>query len=91
MMPSDPTIHDVIALNDEAIAALSFEQALAHLESIIAQLETGEMTLEESINLYATGTQLRQHCEERLNAARLRVEQMTPSAAETPIPHAADL
>ncbi len=58
------------------IAALSFEQALAELEQIVAKLESGQAPLEQSIELYARGALLKAHCETRLDAARLRVEKI---------------
>ena len=57
-------------------AALSFEQALAELEKIVAQLESGQAPLEESIALYERGARLKAHCEARLEAARLKVEKI---------------
>jgi exodeoxyribonuclease VII small subunit len=67
-MPADAPADD--------IAALSFEQALAELERIVAQLESGQAPLEESISLYERGARLKAHCEGRLEAARLRVEKI---------------
>lgn len=58
------------------IAALSFEQALSELEKIVAQLESGQAPLEESIALYERGARLKAHCEARLEAARLKVEKI---------------
>lgn len=58
------------------ISALSFEQALAELESIVSQLESGQAPLEQSIELYERGAQLKAHCEARLNDAKLRVEKI---------------
>ncbi len=58
------------------IAALSFEQALAELEQIVGRLESGQAELEQSIELYSRGAQLKQHCESRLSQARLRVERI---------------
>ncbi|HYF22129.1 MAG TPA: exodeoxyribonuclease VII small subunit [Caulobacteraceae bacterium] len=58
------------------IAGLSFEAALAELEKIVAQLESGQAPLEESITLYERGALLKAHCEERLKAAQLRVEKI---------------
>lgn len=60
-----------------AIADLSFEQAMQQLESVVARLEHGEATLEESITLYERGAALREHCEARLKAAEERVEKIT--------------
>ena len=58
------------------IEALSFEQALAELESIVARLESGQAPLEQSIQMYERGALLKAHCEKRLEAARLRVEKI---------------
>jgi exodeoxyribonuclease VII small subunit len=58
------------------IASLSFEQALAELEAIVQKLESGQTALEESIAMYERGARLKAHCEQRLEAARLRVEKI---------------
>ena len=58
------------------LAVLSFEQALAELERIVGQLESGQAPLEESIALYERGARLKAHCEARLEAARLKVEKI---------------
>ena len=58
------------------IAALSFEQALAELEKIVGELESGQAPLERSIEVYERGALLKAHCENKLEAARLRVEKI---------------
>lgn len=63
------------ALPDE-IQAMSFEQAMAALEEVVARLEGGEVGLEESIEMYARGDLLRQHCESKLKAAEERIEKI---------------
>ncbi|MDO8289877.1 MAG: exodeoxyribonuclease VII small subunit [Parvibaculum sp.] len=67
-----------IAKNE--IEGLSFEDALAQLEKIVAQLESGNAALEDSISLYERGTALKAHCETRLKAAEAKVEKITLSA-----------
>lgn len=59
---------------DARIAALSFEDALRELESVVHRLESGEATLDESIRLYEQGDRLRRRCAERLDEAQARVE-----------------
>lgn len=59
------------------IASLSFEQALAQLEQIVGQLESGQAELERSIELYERGARLKAHCEARLRQAQLKVEKIT--------------
>jgi exodeoxyribonuclease VII small subunit len=66
------------------IAGLSFEQALAELERIVSQLESGQAPLEQSIELYERGALLKAHCESRLEAARLRVEKIVMGAGGVP-------
>lgn len=66
------------------IASLSFEQALQELEQIVARLESGQAPLEDSIRLYERGAALKAHCEQRLEAARLRVEKIVVGAGGAP-------
>ena len=59
------------------VAQLSFEEALAELESIVQKLERGQLDLESSLMAYERGTALRQHCTEKLRQVQLRVEKLT--------------
>jgi exodeoxyribonuclease VII small subunit len=61
---------------DSNLSALSFEQALAELEKIVAQLERGDVALEDSIRMYERGAALKAHCEAKLKDAQLKVEQI---------------
>ncbi len=63
------------------IAKLSFEVALSQLEEIVRYLESGEAELENRIDLYERGNQLKAHCEARLQAAQAKVEKITLSAS----------
>lgn len=56
--------------------ALSFEEALSELEAIVQQLEGGSVSLDKAIEAYARGMVLKQHCQARLEEARLKVEQI---------------
>ena len=58
------------------LSSLSFEQALAELEAIVQELESGQAPLEKSIEMYERGARLKAHCEARLEAARLKVEKI---------------
>jgi exodeoxyribonuclease VII small subunit len=68
---------------DEDIQAMSFEQAMTELESIVDRLETGDVALEESIEIYQRGSQLRAFCEEKLKSAQARIEKITGNGAAT--------
>lgn len=58
------------------IATLSFEAALAELETIVRQLEAGQVPLDATIGLYERATMLRQHCDTRLKDAEMRIERI---------------
>ncbi len=58
--------------------ALSFEDALGELETIVRNLETGKAPLEDSIALYERGMSLKDHCEAKLRAAKAKIEKITP-------------
>ena len=65
-------------MSDQAqtIGELSFEQALKRLEEIVRKLESGEASLDESIELYGEGDRLKQQCEARLQAAQAKIEKI---------------
>jgi len=58
------------------IAAMSFEDALAELEGIVRRLEGGKIKLDEAIQSYERGAQLKRHCEQKLNEAQQRVDRI---------------
>jgi exodeoxyribonuclease VII small subunit len=55
-------------------AQLSFEAALKQLETIVHRLESGDASLEDSIDLYTQGQALKAHCEKKLADATARIE-----------------
>ena len=55
---------------------LSFEDGMKRLEEIINDLESGNVELEHAIELYTEGIKLQEHCENKLNNAKLRVEKI---------------
>ena len=66
------------------ISALTFEAAMAELEKVVRDLESGNVELEKSITLYERGAALKAHCEAKLKAAEERVEKITLNAAGAP-------
>ena len=58
------------------IAAMSFEDALAELEGIVRRLESGQVKLDDAIQSYERGAQLKRHCETKLNEAQQRVDRI---------------
>ncbi|HXX12910.1 MAG TPA: exodeoxyribonuclease VII small subunit [Burkholderiales bacterium] len=53
---------------------VSFEQALAELEAIVARMETGELSLEQSLTAYKRGATLLQYCQTALKDAQQQVK-----------------
>ncbi len=51
----------------------SFEKALAELESIVARMEDGGLSLEQSLAAHKRGLELAKQCRERLDAAQQQV------------------
>lgn len=52
----------------------SFESSLEALEQIVRQLETGDLPLEKSLELFEQGIRLSRECQERLSQAERRIE-----------------
>ena len=66
-----------MARGDNAdVKKMSFEEALAALESIVQDLEGGDVPLDQSIAIYERGEALKKHCGELLKAAEDRVEKI---------------
>ncbi len=68
----------------DQIADMSFEEAMQALEKIVSSLETGDAALEDSINLYTRGTELKRHCEEKLKDAQTKIEKITLGTDNAP-------
>jgi exodeoxyribonuclease VII small subunit len=60
--------------NNKDIAAMSYEQARDELVRVVAELETGSTSLEESMRLWERGEALADRCEQWLSGARDQLE-----------------
>lgn len=58
------------------ITDLSFEEAMAELESVVRQLEGGKIKLEEAVSVYERGVLLKKHCEEKLKQAKSKIDKL---------------
>ncbi|GAB3251689.1 exodeoxyribonuclease VII small subunit [Arthrobacter pigmenti] len=56
------------------VAELSYEQAREELIAVVGKLETGGITLEDSLALWERGEALAQRCEQWLEGARKRLD-----------------
>ncbi|MAL78113.1 MAG: exodeoxyribonuclease VII small subunit [Sneathiella sp.] len=69
---SDPNSQKV----PDDIAKMSFEEALRELEQIVEKLDSGQVDLDQSIDIYTRGSLLKAHCEARLRNAQERVDKI---------------
>ncbi len=60
----------------------TFEAGLQQLESIVKEMETGELPLERAITLFEQGMKLSEACRKQLEEAETRVEILTRRAGE---------
>jgi exodeoxyribonuclease VII small subunit len=56
---------------------LSYEQAIAELESVVAALETGDHPLDAALALYERGQALARHCARLLDQAELKIQSLS--------------
>jgi exodeoxyribonuclease VII small subunit len=59
----------------------TFEERLTRLEEIVEKLESGEVGLDESMNLYAEGAALIRECRRTLGEAEKRISKLTEAAS----------
>jgi exodeoxyribonuclease VII small subunit len=70
-------------------APLSFEESMAELEQLVAQMEAGELPLEASVAAYKRGSELVKYCSMQLEKVEGQVkilegEMLKPFVAESP-------
>lgn len=65
------------------INELSFEAAYARMAEVIEQLESGELSLEASVELYEQGRKLAAHCQQLLDQAELRIKRIAADGSLT--------
>ena len=59
------------------VEQMSFEDAIRELETVVGQLERGDVALDESIALYERGAALKTRCEAKLKEAEEKVAKIT--------------
>lgn len=65
---------------DEQVAELGYEQARDELTEVVRALESGGLSLDESVALWERGEALARRCEEQLAGARERVQKVLDAA-----------
>jgi exodeoxyribonuclease VII small subunit len=79
-----------LPVNQPSNQPASFEEAMAELEQLVAQMEAGELPLEASVAAYKRGSELVKYCAAQLDKvdSQVRVlegEMLKPFAAEAAI------
>jgi len=69
-----------LASADPAISNLGYEDAMKQLESIVDQLESGAISLEDSLKAFERGRALSNHCRGILDNATKRIQTLTADA-----------
>jgi exodeoxyribonuclease VII small subunit len=62
-------------------AEMKFEDALKKVEKIVADLESGDLSLDDSLKKYEEGVKLAQFCSKKLESARKKVEMLVKSGS----------
>ena len=63
--------------NENEFSKISFEEALEKLEEIVKDLESGTVSLDDSVKYYEEGSKLMRFCEKKLTDARMKVEKIS--------------
>jgi exodeoxyribonuclease VII small subunit len=72
-------------MTDRPVSEMSFEEAMKELETVVAQLERGDVALDQSISLYERGAELKKRCETKLKEAEEKVAAITLDGEGQPV------
>lgn len=61
-------------MTSQSTSPSNYEAAVAELEQIVAQMESGELTLDASLSAYQRGAQLVKQCRQQLDSAQQQVQ-----------------
>ena len=63
----------------DSLEKMTFEEAIKELEKLVDSLDKGDISLDEAIAAYDRGSQLKDHCQKKLNEAKMKVETIQSS------------
>ena len=72
-----PTKKNPESADQAAATQIDFESALAELESLVEKMETGELSLEASLEAFERGVKLTRDCQGALRKAELRIQTLS--------------
>ena len=66
-------------MSNDQLKKMTFEDAMKELENLVDSLDKGDVSLDEAIAAYDRGSQLKDHCQKKLNEAKMKVETIQSS------------
>ena len=72
---------------NDSIEKMTFEDAMKELEKLVDSLDKGDVSLDEAISAYDRGAQLKDHCQKKLNEAKMKVETIQSLGDSNVIPN----
>ncbi len=66
-------------MSSNELEKMNFEDAMKELENLVDSLDKGDVSLDEAIAAYDRGSQLKDHCQKKLNEAKMKVETIQSS------------
>ena len=66
-------------MSNDILEKMNFEEAIKELENLVDSLDKGDVSLDEAIAAYDRGSQLKDHCQKKLNEAKMKVETIQSS------------
>ena len=72
---------------NDLLEKMTFEEAMKELEILVDALDKGDVSLDEAIAAYDRGSQLKDHCQKKLNEAKMKVETIQSSGDNKVIPN----
>ena len=74
-------------MGNNPLEKMTFEDAMKELENLVDSLDKGDVSLDEAIAAYDRGSQLKDHCQKKLNEAKMKVETIQSSGDSNVVPN----
>ena len=74
-------------MDNNPLEKMTFEDAMKELENLVDSLDKGDVSLDEAIAAYDRGSQLKDHCQKKLNEAKMKVETIQSSGDSNVVPN----
>lgn len=69
-------------MSEKETENLRFEEAFSQLQDLVRQLESGQLSLDESLRLFEQGVKLTRLCSTRLDEAERQIEKLLEGSRE---------